>query len=356
MSKEMYFSVDVETDGPVPGLHSMLSIGIEALHPETLEPAGEFYATLEPLPEATQDPATMRWWAGFPTQYAEATHQPALPSTVMRRLDHWVREIIDKHRGARQKLEPIFVAYPVAFDFMFYAYYAHRFMGGSVFGFSGLDMGSLAMGLIGDEFSAQSKKNWPETWVAPEDRVAIHNALEDAKQQACIFRKMHKPAIRRAQADHQLRWFAGRASEQFAFSKQLKDQRDALLGVTKEIMEIKTALRPTDLIGPDLVAQMIAAMKSEEPSEIITMAAIRAPDGQVFVVPRPGRHANVIDVMRALRQPYNSPEYADKSVQGFVTDHGRFVDRFEGKQIARKAGQLLGSASESDQLYSEDVW
>jgi hypothetical protein len=202
----MYFSCDVETSGPVPGLHSILSIGISALHPETLEECGSFYQTLERLPEATQDPDTMKWWAGFPEQYALATHEPLDAGVVMRSLDAWVREHVD-HRsdGLEKPLVPIFVAYPAAFDFGFYAYYAHRFVGKSVFGFVALDMASLAMGFNANDYDNQTKKKWPETWVTEKDRVALHHALDDARQQADIFRRMMKSVANRTSSEKRVR-------------------------------------------------------------------------------------------------------------------------------------------------------
>ena len=203
---EMYFSVDVETNGPVPGLHSMLSIGVSALHPVTLEEVDHFYRTLLVLlRDADENPDTMKWWAGFPEQYAAATRDPSPPWEVMTDLDAWVRSLVEDRfairdaSGAAPSLRPrvpIFVAYPVAFDFGFYNYYAHRFVGRSAFGFVGLDMASLAMGFNGGAYDDQIKKKWPDEWVKPADRVAIHHALDDARQQADIFRRMMR-TIRR---------------------------------------------------------------------------------------------------------------------------------------------------------------
>ncbi len=52
---EIYISTDVETDGPAPGLNSMLSFGSAAyLADKTL--IGTFSANLEALPGATSDP------------------------------------------------------------------------------------------------------------------------------------------------------------------------------------------------------------------------------------------------------------------------------------------------------------
>jgi hypothetical protein len=44
--------------------------------------------------------------------------------------------------------------------------------------------------------------------------------------------------------------------------------------------------------------------------------------------------------------------------QGFLTNEGRFVDRYEALDIATSAGQLKGRHKHNplDQLMSEDLW
>jgi hypothetical protein len=192
---EMYFSIDVETDGPVPGLYSMLSIGITALHPETLVEVDSFYATLTPLPGAGEHPDTMQWWKEFPERYAEAIADPKDPLAVMTALESWVAATVDRFALDGVAPKPLLVAYPIAFDFGFYIYYAHRFAGGARFGFTGLDMASWAMGKRGGAYDDQVKKKWPDEWVTPEDRNALHNALLDARQQADIFRRQLLSAL-----------------------------------------------------------------------------------------------------------------------------------------------------------------
>ncbi len=56
--KELYFSVDIESDGPIPIRNSMLSFGAAAFT-EDGELVGKFTRNLELLPGATQDPKTM---------------------------------------------------------------------------------------------------------------------------------------------------------------------------------------------------------------------------------------------------------------------------------------------------------
>jgi hypothetical protein len=56
-NKEIYFSTDIESDGPIPGPHSMLSFASAAVGPAG-KLIGTFSANLELLPGATPDPRT----------------------------------------------------------------------------------------------------------------------------------------------------------------------------------------------------------------------------------------------------------------------------------------------------------
>ena len=42
-------------------------------------------------------------------------------------------------------------------------------------------------------------------------------------------------------------------------------------------------------------------------------------------------------------------------IQGFLTDDGYFVDRYEAKKIAQKANQIVEETNLL-QLFSEDIW
>ncbi len=62
---EIYVSTDVETDGPIPGPHSMLSLGSAAYSADG-KLLSTFTANLETLPGAEGHPETMAWWATQP--------------------------------------------------------------------------------------------------------------------------------------------------------------------------------------------------------------------------------------------------------------------------------------------------
>jgi hypothetical protein len=84
--------------------------------------------------------------------------------------------------------------------------------------------------------------------------------------------------------------------------------------------------------------------------ETIKAAAIRT-GGVVYIVPRPGRHHNVLKAM-----PVHVAEASHLDEQGFITSTNRFVDRREAAKIARAAIQLIREPTPSWMLTSEDVW
>ena len=78
--KEIYISTDVETDGPIPGDNSMLSIGAAAFTADG-KMIDTFYATLGTLPGAKGDVHTMQWWAENQAAYDETRQECPTRST-----------------------------------------------------------------------------------------------------------------------------------------------------------------------------------------------------------------------------------------------------------------------------------
>jgi hypothetical protein len=80
---EIYVSTDVEADGPIPGVNSMLSFGSAAyLADKTL--VGTFTANLETLPGAVADPKTMEWWKGHPEAWKACRTDLQPPEKAMK--------------------------------------------------------------------------------------------------------------------------------------------------------------------------------------------------------------------------------------------------------------------------------
>lgn len=84
----------------------------------------------------------------------------------------------------------------------------------------------------------------------------------------------------------------------------------------------------------------------------IECAALMTMDGQIFSLPRPARHWDVIEYM--IKQGVTEEQIA-RAEQGFTTDTLPFVRRRPAKRIAFKAGQLIKETHPTE-LFSEDVW
>jgi hypothetical protein len=71
------------------------------------------------------------------------------------------------------------------------------------------------------------------------------------------------------------------------------------------------------------------------------------------------RHGHCIDIVKTLsglRTVKNAPDGVGETVQGFLTNTNRFVDRKEAYQIANKAGQIISEPYNDRVLFSEDIY
>lgn len=177
---EIYISTDVETDGPIPGPHSMLSIG-SAAYTADKRLLSTFSANLETLEGASPHPKTAAWWATQPEAWAACRLDLESPEAAMRRFVAWIATLPGK---------PVFVGYPAGFDFLFVYWYLIRFTGDSPFSFSALDIKTYAMAVLKTEFRASTKRNMPKSWFDPLPHT--HVALDDAVEQGALFCNMLK--------------------------------------------------------------------------------------------------------------------------------------------------------------------
>lgn len=175
---EIYVSTDVETDGPVAGKHSMLSIGSAAYTAEK-ELLGTFSANLETLPNAEADPKTAAWWATQPAAWAACRQNLESPPAAMQRYLAWLKALPGK---------PVFVAYPSAFDFPFVYWYLMEFTAENPFGYSAIDIKTYAMALLRQPYRASGKRSMPAEWFDPVPHT--HVALDDAIEQGRLFCNM----------------------------------------------------------------------------------------------------------------------------------------------------------------------
>ena len=154
------FAVDVEADGPAPGLFSMLNFGVVEITPNG---AGrEFYGEVAPIsdnfvPEAMAvSGITREEHCKFPSG-----------DVTMPQLVTWLKEVCGDDK-------PRFVSDNPGFDFQFLNYYLWRYTGGNPFGHSSRR--------IGDFYAGQRNDFWTRAdWKKFRKVKHTHNPADDAR-------------------------------------------------------------------------------------------------------------------------------------------------------------------------------
>jgi len=151
--------IDIESDGPIPGDYSMVSLGAVVVEPELQR---TFYGQFRPISD--------RW---LPDALAISGHsrEETLgfddPAATMKRFDLWVRE--------NTKGRALFISDNNGFDWQFINWYFHHFTGANPFGHSSTNLGSLYKGLVRDV--TQNFKHLRKT-------RHTHHPVDDAKGNA----------------------------------------------------------------------------------------------------------------------------------------------------------------------------
>jgi len=174
MREDVFVSVDVEADGPIPGDYSMISLGAAVIGRIDLT----FYRELKPIsgsfiPEALAVSGLDR---------DKLVTDGAEPDVAMQ---DFAAFLSDASPGGR----PVFVGFNATFDWMFVNWYFIHFIGKNPFGISGLDIKSYYMGAFGKRrWADTTKRRFDKRFLA--DTPHTHNALDDALEQAEIFAKL----------------------------------------------------------------------------------------------------------------------------------------------------------------------
>ncbi|MGA2219346.1 MAG: hypothetical protein ABSG51_14730 [Terracidiphilus sp.] len=180
---DIYFSADVETDGPIPGPFSMLSFGLVLAgtfdgdtfsRPEDY--AQSFYRELRPISDEFQIDALKINGLDRDRLFREG----ALPVPAMTEAAEWVSALSAAGR-------PVLVAYPLSFDWSFLYWYFIRFSKvGSPFNHSQCFDIKTAFAVKARIPIASAGR----TKLMPNLRsngIHTHNALDDAIEQAQVF-------------------------------------------------------------------------------------------------------------------------------------------------------------------------
>jgi hypothetical protein len=183
-STDMYFSADVETDGPIPGPFSLLSFALvragtfdgENYTRERGTSRHHFYCELKPISDQ------------FQTQALEVNGLDRMrlqreglePAIAMSRAASWIKVTAGECR-------PVLVAYPLSFDWSWLYWYFTMFSNdGSPFSYSQCFDLKTAYAIKAHRTISQSSRSklLPQLQARS---LHTHNALDDAIEQAEIF-------------------------------------------------------------------------------------------------------------------------------------------------------------------------
>lgn len=183
MPTDAYFSVDVETDGPIPGPYSMLSFAIVyagsfdgAIFTRPVDYSCVFYRELKPISNDYQLEAMAV--NGLDRDSLKKTG--LLPSRALSEAETWIKNIAAGR-------EPVLVAYPLSFDWTWLYWYFIKFNDGvSPFSHSRCFDIKTALAVKSKKpISGAGRSNVPQVLRSTTNHT--HNAKDDAIEQAEIF-------------------------------------------------------------------------------------------------------------------------------------------------------------------------
>jgi len=155
-----YISVDIESDGPVQGRHSIVCFGAVVVEP-TLSKT--FYGKIRPISDIWVPDALAI--SGFSREEHETFDEP---DKVMKEFADWINMVsVDR---------PIFIADNNGYDYAWINWYFHVFYGKNPFGWSSRRIGDLYCGMKFD-----SRASWKKLRKTSHSHQPIDDAMGNAE-------------------------------------------------------------------------------------------------------------------------------------------------------------------------------
>lgn len=161
--------IDVESDGPAPGLYNMVCFGAVSVR----DPTQTFFGKTKPIVDRCIPEALAI------SGYSRVQHElfPD-PQITMLEFKEWIKTLVGEER-------PLMISDNPAFDFQFINYYFHAFVGSSPFGHSARRIGDIWSGLtkkISDHSSWKNRRITRHTHHPVDDCQGNVEALLSFKQ------------------------------------------------------------------------------------------------------------------------------------------------------------------------------
>lgn len=166
-----YIMVDVESDGPAPGLFSMVCFGAVVVEPGLKE---TFYGKTAPISLAFNPEALAI--SGFTRKQHEEFKDANI---AIAEFYKWVKEVGGKN--------PRFISDCLTGDWGFINYYFYKYIGENPFGYSGRRLSDLICGF---------NKDMHTKWKSKKDKRLLHDPVFDAIENAKIFLELKKDGLK----------------------------------------------------------------------------------------------------------------------------------------------------------------
>ncbi|HLM80298.1 MAG TPA: 3'-5' exoribonuclease [Terriglobales bacterium] len=141
------------------------------------DPKKTFYVELKPVNENSV-PDAMKVIGRTLADFMRTGREPKEAMTAFR---NWLASVA-------KTAKPVFVGFNATFDWAFVSFYFHQYLGENPFGFGGVDIKSYYMGMT-DCTWEDTRSSRIQTEFKGASRHT-HNALDDAIEQAEMFRRM----------------------------------------------------------------------------------------------------------------------------------------------------------------------
>ena len=184
MPRATWFCIDIEANGPVPGLYDMVSLGATVVFSDQqneLQLGEDFYMELKPV--APRFDARAAAIHGLDQAHLAINGLSRVDAAA--HLASWVQS------QTRPGTEPVFVGHNAPFDWSHVAYLYAEVEAPNPFGYKALDTKALAMGVLGVHWLDASKEVLEKELDLPkQDMKLAHRADYDAWFQALILARL----------------------------------------------------------------------------------------------------------------------------------------------------------------------
>ena len=179
-----WFCIDIEANGPVPGLYDMVSLGATVVFSDEqkgLQLGDDFYMELQPV--APRFDARAAAIHGLDQAHLAANGLSRADAAS--NLSQWVKS------QTRAGTEAVFVGHNAPFDWSHVAYLYAEQEQPNPFGYKALDTKALSAGVLGLHWLDTGKEIlFDRLGLPPEDRSQKHRADYDARVQAELLRAL----------------------------------------------------------------------------------------------------------------------------------------------------------------------